>query len=111
MAKDVEEFLKAFKLKDKRVLKRQLIWNGKEQKLYDGFSYAFRKYGGLRDYSKTEYYDEPKQWVPKFVAYHNGSVRLLNAGKKWWLHYGKNHNTGGFKSRNEALKWHLQDGR
>jgi hypothetical protein len=40
-----------------------------------------------------------------------GSVRLLNVGRKWWLHYGKNHNTGVFKSRNKALRWHLQDGR
>jgi len=110
MAKDVARFLRAFKLKDKRAIEDK-VWTLKGYKVVQGFTYAFRRHSGLRDWEKTEHHDKPKQFVPKSVAYLSGSVRLLNIGRKWWLHYGKGHNTGGFKSRNEALKWHLQDGR
>lgn len=42
---------------------------------------------------------------------YNAPVRLLHAGRKWWLHYGPNHNTGAFKSRKEAEGWWTRGGR
>lgn len=38
-------------------------------------------------------------------------VQLFHAGRVWWLHYGFEHNTGGFKSKKAAIHWWTHGGR
>lgn len=38
-------------------------------------------------------------------------VQLFHAGRVWWLHYGFDNNTGGFKSKKDATRWWTNGGR
>jgi len=43
--------------------------------------------------------------------YDGAKVQLFHAGRVWWLHYGFDHNTGGFKSKKAAIHWFEHGGR
>jgi hypothetical protein len=38
-------------------------------------------------------------------------VQLFHVGRVWWLHYGFKYNTGGFKSKKDAIHWFAGGGR
>lgn len=38
-------------------------------------------------------------------------VQLFHAGRVWWLYYGYDHQTGGFKSKKAAVSWWTHGGR
>jgi len=38
-------------------------------------------------------------------------VQLFHAGRVWWLYYGYDHQTGGFKSKKDAVRWWVHGGR
>ena len=38
-------------------------------------------------------------------------VQLFHAGRVWWLYYEYDHQTGGFKSKKDAVRWWTIGGR
>ena len=48
---------------------------------------------------------------PTYPARNNVPVQLFHAGRVWWLHYGFAENTGGFKSKKDAIRWWTGGGR
>lgn len=38
-------------------------------------------------------------------------VQLFHSGRVWWLHYEFAENTGGFKSKKDAIHWWVSGGR
>lgn len=46
----------------------------------------------------------------KLLPFKEG-VGLFNFGRKWWLRYGYEHQTGPFKSKKAAVHWYEHGGR
>lgn len=41
----------------------------------------------------------------------NDEAQLFKSGRKWWLHYGYDRNTGSFPSKKRAMAWYTNGGR